>query len=207
MGVACVVALTFAPQLVTDSRRIRAARRLRGRTHGSFRTTAMPVLEGALDRSVELAAAMDSRGYGRTAHVPRRQRRITGASVLLGLLGIALGVYSLLTDAMAIPVAGAALVVGLLLATGAMAVGRHRVTRTRYRPDPWALPEWLVTLSGAVAAATMIVAAARGVEGLVLAGPLVVPTVPVLPVLGLLIGLAPAVAAPPLTRRRELVPA
>ncbi len=88
MGVACVVALTFAPQLVTDARRIRAARRLRGRTRGSFRTTAMPVLEGALDRSVELAAAMDSRGYGRTAQVPRGtapdHRR---SAVLLGLLG------------------------------------------------------------------------------------------------------------------------
>ena len=207
MGVACVVALTFAPQLVTDARRIRAARRLRGRTRGSFRTTAMPVLEGALDRSVELAAAMDSRGYGRTAQVPRRQRRITGGAVLLGLLGIALGVYALLTDAMAFPVAAGALAVGLLLAVGAMAVGRQRVTRTRYRPDPWALPEWLVTLSGALAGAVMIVAAARGVEGLVLPGPLVVPPVPVLPVIGLLLGLAPAIAAPPLTRRRELVPA
>lgn len=207
MGVACVVALTFAPQLVTDSRRIRAARRLRGRTRVSFRTTAMPVLEGALDRSVELAAAMDSRGYGRTAHIPRRQRRITGGSVLLGLLGIALGVYSLLTDAMAFPVAAAALAVGLLLAVGAMAVGHRRVTRTRYRPDPWALPEWLVTASGALAAAVMIIATATGVEGLVLAGPLVVPPVPWLPVIGLLMGLAPAVVAPPLTRRRELVPA
>lgn len=207
MGVACVVALTFAPQLVTDARRIRAARRLRGRTRGSFRTTAMPVLEGALDRSVELAAAMDSRGYGRTAQVPRRQRRITGGSVLLGLLGIALGVYALLTDAMAFPVAAGALAIGLLLAVGAMAVGRQRVTRTRYRPDPWALPEWLVTLSGASAAAVMIVASARGVPGLVLPGPLVVPPVPVVPVIGLLLGLAPALAAPPLTRRRELVPA
>jgi energy-coupling factor transport system permease protein len=174
MGVACVVALTFAPQLVTDARRIRAARRLRGRTRGSFRTTAMPVLEGALDRSVELAAAMDSRGYGRTAQVPRRQRRITGGAVLLGLLGIALGVYALLTDSMAFPVAAGALAIGLLLA---------------------------------LAAAVMIVAAARGVSGLVLPGPLVVPPVPLLPVIGLLLGLAPAVAAPPLTRRRELVPA
>ncbi|TWD83259.1 energy-coupling factor transport system permease protein [Kribbella amoyensis] len=207
MGVACVVALTFAPQLVIDARRIRAARRLRGRTRGSFRTTAIPVLEGALDRSVELAAAMDSRGYGRTAHVPRRQRRITGTSVLLGLLGIMLGVYSLLTDAMAGPLAAGFLVLGLLLATGALAVGRQRVTRTRYRPDPWALPEWLVSASGAAVAATMIIASARGVEGLYLAGPLVIPPVPVLPVLGLLLGLAPAVAAPPLTPRRELVPA
>jgi energy-coupling factor transport system permease protein len=201
MGVACVVALTFAPQLVTDARRIRAARRLRGRTRGSFRTTAMPVLEGALDRSVELAAAMDSRGYGRTAQVPRQQRRITGLSVLLGLLGILLGVYALLTDSMAFPFAAAALVVGLLLAVGAMAIGRQRVIRTRYRPDPWALPEWLVVAAGAVAAGVMVTAAVRGVNGLLLAGPLMVPPVPVLPVVGVLIGLAPALAAPPLIRR------
>ena len=201
MGVACVVALTFAPQLVTDARRIRAARRLRGRTRGSFRTTAMPVLEGALDRSVELAAAMDSRGYGRTAQVPRAQRRTTAVSVLLGLLGILLGVYALLTDAMSFPIAAATLVVGLLLSVGAMAIGRQRVTRTRYRPDPWALPEWLVVASGAVAAGAMVTAAARGVYGLLLAGPLVVPPVPVLPVVGVLIGLAPALVAPPLVRR------
>ncbi len=205
MGVAVVVALTFAPQLVTDARRIRTARRLRGRTRGSFRTTAMPVLEGALDRSVELAAAMDSRGYGRTAQVPRRQRRITGVCVLLGLLGILLGVYALLTDSMAFPLAALALAIGLMLAVGAMAVGRQRVTRTRYRPDPWALPEWLVVAAGAAAAGAMVFAAARGVAGLVLPGPLVVPPVPVLPVLGVLLGLAPAVAAPPLARRRELV--
>ncbi|WP_328521995.1 energy-coupling factor transporter transmembrane component T [Kribbella sp. NBC_00359] len=201
MGVACVVALTFAPQLVTDARRIRAARRLRGRTRGSFRTTAMPVLEGALDRSVELAAAMDSRGYGRTAHVPPAQRRLTAVCVLLGLLGILLGVYALLTDSMAFPLAASALAIGLLLALGAMAVGRQRVTRTRYRPDPWALPEWLVVASGAIAAGTMVTAAARGVPGLLLAGPLVVPPVPLVPVVGVLIGLAPAVVAPPQVRR------
>jgi energy-coupling factor transport system permease protein len=200
MGVAGVVALTFAPQLVTDGRRIRAARRLRGRTRASFRTTAMPVLEGALDRSVELAAAMDSRGYGRTAHVPRRQRRLTAVCVLLGLLGILLGVYALLTDAMSVVFAAGTLVVGLLLAVGAMAIGRQRVTRTRYRPDPWALPEWLVVAAGAAAAGVMVWAAMRGVNGLLLAGPLVVPPVPVLPVVGVLIGLAPALAAPPVRR-------
>ncbi|MGH3444100.1 MAG: energy-coupling factor transporter transmembrane protein EcfT, partial [Nocardioidaceae bacterium] len=61
VGVACVIALTFAPQLVTDASRVRAAQRLRGRsTRGpaSLRRLAMPVLEGALERSVELAAAM-----------------------------------------------------------------------------------------------------------------------------------------------------
>jgi len=209
MGVACVVALTFAPQLVTDSRRIRAARRLRGRARGSFRTTAMPVLEGALDRSVELAAAMDSRGYGRTAHVPLHQRRITGGAVLLGLLGIALGVYALLTDAMAAPVAAGSLAIGVLIAVVAMAFGHRRVARSRYRPDPWALPEWLVTAAGAIAAAVLIVAAGIGVDGLVLPGPLTVPTLPLLPAAGILVGLLPALAAPPIAVgvRREVAAA
>jgi energy-coupling factor transport system permease protein len=204
MGVACVVAMTFAPQLVTDARRVRAARRLRGRTdHGltAFRNTALPVLEGALDRSVELAAAMDSRGYGRTEQVPAGQRRLTGAMVLLGLLGIALGVYALLTDSMRPVVAVPTLSAGLLIAAGAMFAGHRRVARSRYRPDPWALPEWLVTGSGAVAAAAMIVAASIGLEGIILPGPLSVPSVPVVPAVAILAGLLPAVAAPPLASR------
>ena len=201
VGVACVVALTFAPQLVTDARRIRAARRLRGRTNRglqSLRTTGMPILEGALDRSVELAAAMDSRGYGRTGHVPQLQRRITGALVLLGLFGVALGVYTLLTDAMGPLAAVGALAGGLLVSFAGLLAGHRRVARSRYRPDPWALPEWLVTASGAVAAGLTVLAAYAGVEGLVLPGPLTVPGVPLLPVVAILVGLLPAVAAPPL---------
>jgi energy-coupling factor transport system permease protein len=77
--------------------------------------------------------------------------------------------------------------------------GRHRVARTRYRPDPWALPEWLVPAAGAIPAALMLTAAYAGVSGLVLPGPLVVPPVPVLPVVAVLAGLLPAIAAPPLT--------
>ena len=201
VGVACVVALTFAPQLVTDARRIRAARRLRGRTNRglqALRTTGMPILEGALDRSVELAAAMDSRGYGRTGHVPQLQRRITGALVLLGLFGVALGVYTLLTDAMDPLAAVGALAGGLLVSFAGLLAGHRRVARSRYRPDPWALPEWLVTASGAVASGLTVIAAYAGVEGLVLPGPLTVPGVPLLPVVAILVGLLPAVAAPPL---------
>jgi energy-coupling factor transport system permease protein len=54
--------------------------------------------------------------------------------------------------------------------------------------------------AGAVAAGVMVLAAVRGVNGLLLAGPLVVPPVPVVPVVGVLIGLAPALAAPPVRR-------
>ena len=73
VGVAVVVALSFSPQLVEGVGRVRAARRLRGRPHTGLRGlrgVAMPVLEGALERSVDLAAAMDSRGFGRGAGRP-----------------------------------------------------------------------------------------------------------------------------------------
>ena len=75
-GVSIVVALTFTPQLVADVDRLRTTRRLRGRTSSGLRAiaaSAMPVLEGALERSVTLAAAMDSRGYARRGPQPAGQ--------------------------------------------------------------------------------------------------------------------------------------
>ena len=56
----------------------------------------MPVLEDALERSLALAAGMDSRGYGRAAGADRGQRRRTGALMLVGLLGICVGTYAVL---------------------------------------------------------------------------------------------------------------
>ncbi|MGZ4437983.1 MAG: energy-coupling factor transporter transmembrane component T [Nocardioides sp.] len=200
IGVACVIALTFAPQLVTDAARIRQAHRLRGHeTRGvrSLRRLAMPVVEGALERSVELAAAMDSRGYGRTTDPDRVSRRTTGLLVLAGLLGICVGVYGLL-DA----TAPAWLGLPMLLAGGALAgagvlAGGRRTGRTRYRPDPWALPEWAVTLCGVAAAAGAALNAALAPEQMVLAGPTVVPPVPLLACAGILVAVLPAVLAPP----------
>ena len=116
MGVAIVVALTFAPQLVSDAARVRAAHRLRGqRSHGfsGLRRTALPVLEGALERSVELAAAMDSRGYGRTNDASRVSRRVTGALVAAGLLGVCVGCYGLLDGSASALLGLPALLVGL----------------------------------------------------------------------------------------------
>ncbi|MBW3658468.1 MAG: energy-coupling factor transporter transmembrane protein EcfT, partial [Actinobacteria bacterium] len=78
IGVAVVVALSFAPSLVGSVQRVRAARRLRGRPDRGLRSilsVALPVLEDALERSLSLAAAMDSRGYGRRAEVPASTRR------------------------------------------------------------------------------------------------------------------------------------
>ena len=201
LGVAVVVAMTFAPQLVTDAARARAARRLRGRPDRGLRAvraTAVPVLEGALERSLALAAAMDSRGYGRLGTVSARARVLTGVLVLGGLLGVCVGVFGLL-DAGSTPVLGfPVLAAGIAAAAGGLVLGGRRTVRTRYRPDPWALPEWTVAASGAVVAGAFVWAAAAGVDGiLVPTVPLGMPALPLVPAAAAVVALAPAWLAPP----------
>lgn len=197
--VACVVALTFAPQLVLDARRVHAARRLRGqrirlRTLGT--TTMMPVLEGALDRCVNLAAAMDARGFGRTRQLTPASRRITTAVSLLGILGVLVGVYGLLSAALD-PVLGlGTLLLGVGALVGSLSLGRRRAVRSRYRPDPWALPEWAVMTSGAVPAAVFAAGTLVGARGLQLPGPLATPELAVVPVVAVLVAVLPAFVAP-----------
>jgi energy-coupling factor transport system permease protein len=199
IGVACVIALTFAPQLVTDAARVREAHRLRGQDRTGVRALgrlAMPVLEGALERSVDLAAAMDARGYGRTTDAGRSSRRLTASLVFAGLLAVCVGVYGLLAAAgwwLGTPVLAAGLVVVGL----GVHVGGRRTGRTRYRPDPWALPEWLVAGSGVVAAAAVFVDVHVSPADFFLASVTDVPPVPVVAAAGILVALLPAVAAPP----------
>jgi energy-coupling factor transport system permease protein len=195
-----VIALTFAPQLVTDAARVRAAHRLRGQTGGlrSMKRLVMPVLEGALDRSIELAAAMDSRGYGRTTEVSHATRRTTGLLVLGGLIALCGGVYGLLSGTSATWMGLPMLLAGSILAAVALYLGGQRTGRTTYRPDPWALPEWLVAASGLVAAVAMFVTVQNDPASLVLASITAVPPVPVLPTLGILVAMLPAILAPPL---------
>nr|WP_307847342.1 energy-coupling factor transporter transmembrane protein EcfT [Streptomyces sp. F63] len=208
-GVAVVVAMTFAPNLVADVVRLRAARRLRGRADRGVRAIlqiALPVLEGALERSVALAAAMDARGYGRTARVPAAVRHTTTALTLGGLLGVCAGTYGLLAAEGAgfgLPV----LLLGLLAALAGLWLGGRRSVRSRYRPDRWGLRSWLVAGSGAAVAAVMIwsASAPSGTADLhPSVVPLTAPALPLWPAAGVLLGLLPAVAAPaPASRTRR----
>lgn len=199
-GVALVVAMSFAPRLIADARRIRQAHRLRGRTARGLRglgRVAMPVLEGSLDRSLELAAAMDSRGFGRRAVMPPGRRRLASALVLTGLVGVCVGLYGLLDGGSASRVGPYVLAAGLAVAASGFVLGGRGGRRTRYRPDPWALPESIVAGTGVAAAASFAIAAAAGVPGMnLLVVPLVVPTLPLLPLAGVLTALVPAWLAP-----------
>ncbi|WP_263173432.1 energy-coupling factor transporter transmembrane component T [Streptomyces sp. SCSIO ZS0520] len=199
VGVAVVVAMTFAPQLIADIGRLRAARRLRGRPDKGLRgllQVGLPVLEGALERSVALAAAMDARGFGRTTPVSAALRRTTGALTLGGLILVCAGTYGLLTadgSGYAPPLLGA----GVAAVLAGLRLGGRRSPRTRYRPDVWGARAWLVAGSGAAVAAAMIWAGSAYTEalrpGVV---PLVAPELPLWTAAGILLGLLPALVAP-----------
>jgi energy-coupling factor transport system permease protein len=166
------------------------------------------VLEGALERSVALAAAMDARGYGRSAQVPAPVRRLTAALTLGGLLGVCAGTYALLAAQGAgfgVPV----LLVGLAAALAGLWLGGRRSVRTRYRPDRWGARAWLVSGSG-IAVAVLMIRAASADPGALdpPAVPLTAPVLPLWPALSLLLGLLPAFVAPAPDRpaRRPAVP-
>ncbi len=198
VGTAVVVALSVAPQLVESVLRVRRARRLRGaRQRGlrALRGIAMPVLVDALDRSLALAAAMDSRGYGRRAGVSRRG---AGALVVTGLLGICIGVYGVLDATTPRYLGLPMLVFGLVLAGVGLPAAGRRVRRSVYRPDRWRAAETLVAASGLGAAAVLILTSRVDPADLYPSlSPLTWPELPVAGALGVLLAVLPAWLSPP----------
>ena len=195
-GVAVGVAVTLAPELVAEVVRVRAARRLRGRPGGvrGVRGTVLPVLESALERSVDMAASMDVRGYGRRAGTTRAQRRLDGA-LLGGVTVLVLaGLYGRLSPGAPAPMGLPALVGGGLLLVAVLWRGSRRSTRTVFGRDPWALPEWAVASSGLLCAALVSLSSDRVLNPVV--APFDWPTLTVGTVVAVGLVLVPGVVAP-----------
>ncbi len=199
-GTVVIVAMSVFPQLAESVLRVRAARRLRGEIGNgprALKSVVIPVLEDALERSLLLAAAMDSRGYGRSGQVGPGVRLVTGTLTIAGLLGLCVGIYATLDGStpryLQVPfLVGGALVAGI----GFVLTGR-RVHTTRYRPDRWQAAE-LVTVGCGLGLAAGIWLTAR-IDPASLNPSLSDLTWPQLPLPGMLalaIGVLPAVLTP-----------
>jgi energy-coupling factor transport system permease protein len=201
LGVAVIVSITVAPQLIESGQRVRRARRLRGGGQKGLRvlrSIAMPVLQDALDRSLALAAAMDSRGYGRRAGVSPAARRLTSVALIGGLCLLCVGVYGLLDGSTPGPFRLPAVLAGVGLCCAGLALGSRRVSHTTYRPDRWRLAEWLVAGSGVATALILLLRSGYSANDLNPSlQPLSWPPLPMVPTIGILIGLIAAFAAPP----------
>jgi len=197
-GVALIVALTFAPQLVTDADRVRTARRLRGRSYRGIRGVAggaLPIVGGALDRAVMLAAAMDSRGYGRRGQHAKGERLGSAAMLVLGLVGLAVGLYGLMDGSAPTALGWPLLVLGVALALGGLIVAGRRVIVTRYRRERWRLAEVLVGCTGWFGAIACLWVANPALLAPSTAPP-AWPSVPWLVVLGIAVATLAGVIAP-----------
>jgi energy-coupling factor transport system permease protein len=198
-GVAITVALTFAPQAMIASRQVRDARRLRGRAERGPRAwvgSAMPVLEGALERSVALAASMDARGYGRRGAISVRTRRALSMLMLIGLGAVAVGSYGLLDESAPSILRMPPFAFGAVALALALYLSGRGAERTRYRADRWLAPEWLVSLSGLAALGAMVVAGRHGAALDPSIYPLAVPALVPLPAIGISVAMLPAWCAP-----------
>jgi energy-coupling factor transport system permease protein len=204
VAVAVTVAVSFTPQVVLSIARVKDARRLRGRpTTGlkGWRGLAVPVLDGALERSVALAASMDARGFGRRSISPRR-RRLTAAATLGGLIGLGIGMFDVLDSSSASGIGLAVIGLGGALVVGGMAVASHG-SRSRYRPDRWLSVEWLVVASGLAAIAGVVAAGWSDPASLVQPlYPLTLPTVPLSALAGIVLAALPSAVAPSLVPAR-----
>ncbi|MEV0611700.1 energy-coupling factor transporter transmembrane component T [Nonomuraea sp. NPDC050404] len=202
VGTAVIVALSVFPQLAESVLRVGQARKLRGGTRGkrihALRTIVIPVLEDALDRSLSLAASMDSRGYGRAGEARPKARFVTGALMIVGLAGVCVGVYATLDGStprfLALPVLAA----GLAVALAGFRLAGRRVHRTRYRPDRWGLAETVTAGSGIAVAVALF--ATSSVDPTNLNPSLIELSWPLLswePLCGVLAGTLPAFLTPP----------
>ena len=205
LGMAVVVSISLAPQLIESVQRVARARRLRaGQRRGwrVLRSIVIPVLADSLERSVLLGAAMDSRGYGRTGPAARATRRLTAALMLTGMLGVCTGCYGLLAGSAPRLLGTPAILTGALLCSAGLALGAQRVRRTHYRPDPWRGPEWIVAGCGLLSAVALYLTIGYNAVALNPSfSPLRFPTLPALPAGAILIAAAAGFAAPPPPRR------
>ena len=163
-GTVTVIAVSVFPQLAESVVRVHRAQQLR-RTPGKgahlIRQVALPVLADGLDRSLTLAGAMDSRGYGRSASVALSTRNLTSFLLMVATVAICVGAYGLLDTGRTPIWLGASMVLaGLAAGSAGLRLAGRRVIRTRYRPDKMAAPEWLTIICAAAACVGAIVVSA-----------------------------------------------
>jgi energy-coupling factor transport system permease protein len=145
------IGITFVPQTITRFREIREAQALRGhrvRRMGDLVPLLVPLLAGGMERSMDLAEAMEARGFSRA---PGAGRSLSPVVVQLGIafgLGFVLVGGALFAFAPALPWlawlvigAGVALIAITLRSIGA------GVRRSRYRKSVWRDTDTVLTLA------------------------------------------------------------
>ncbi|MBN2390283.1 MAG: energy-coupling factor transporter transmembrane protein EcfT [Anaerolineae bacterium] len=155
VAVVASIAVTFAPATLRQMQQIREAQAIRGHRMRRLRDWLplfMPLLTGGLERALQLAEAMASRGFadeGETTHTGRTQV-VSVVGLLAILSGGLLTAWQQVFWGFLLIVTGSIAIVGTLWLTG------RSIPHTTYRCAPWGYREWLVTGGALVAVAAFL---------------------------------------------------
>lgn len=148
IGLAVTIALAFVPQTILQLVAIREAQRVRGHRFRGWRDALpllVPLISGGLERSLQLAEAMDSRGYAggpSLAHPSFTERALVALGGTLSTLGLFFLFYQPgLWFPLSLLSAG-----GLLLTLIAWKRSRA-MRRTRYLRERWRSRDIFVVIS------------------------------------------------------------
>jgi energy-coupling factor transport system permease protein len=146
-GLVVSITLAFVPQTVKSFSQVREAQAIRGhQLRGLHDLTALlvPLLADALEKAVQLAEAMEARGYGRASSGVRTPRARSEVLMVGGLVGVLMGwlVEAYWRNGAGWVLVGAGVIA---LALGVRALAAHTPRMTRYKPQAWSARDgWLV---------------------------------------------------------------
>ena len=151
-GLVVSIALTFFPRALRTAREVREAQAVRGYRPRHLRdlpAAFVPLLQNNLENAIQLAEAMEARGYGRTT-----QTRLRSG---IGWIGLLIGALMQLywRDA------AAGWLVIAISAGWLIAAGRGGVAVTRYRREHWSAADTLVSLASIASSGAMLVLSAN----------------------------------------------
>lgn len=134
LATAIAIAANLAPQMVTSYSRIERAQRLRAAKPGlrSRGTVVTAVLEDAFAMSLNLAASMESRGFGRRVSYSPKVRRAIVVANLAAILMLGVGTVSLIDGWGQTWLALSSLLTGLLFFGLSAKLHGTSMVRTRY---------------------------------------------------------------------------
>jgi energy-coupling factor transport system permease protein len=159
MGVVITVSVLLIPQAIGQTRAVMEAQRLRGRAVGGLRSLAgltVPVLAGALERSLQRAESLDARGFGSLDPSAKGRNRW---AVLLSVGGLGLaagGAFAYFYYGGTTLAAGAAMASGFVLAAFAVRAQGEGAGTSRYSHEPWTGRDGLIVGCALLSTALLI---------------------------------------------------
>jgi energy-coupling factor transport system permease protein len=138
-GLVVSIALAFVPQMMTSAREIREAQLIRGhriRRARDMLPLIVALLTNGLERSLQVAESMESRGYGRIRPLPAARDTLLKSLTLLSMAGV-LGSGFVLTYLGRGWLGYAGMAASAILLGGVFWAQGRRVQRTRYRRERW----------------------------------------------------------------------